>query len=43
MDNREVISKLREHRDELTAAGSSTYACSALLPEEKRTIRPMSI
>jgi predicted nucleotidyltransferase len=43
MDNREVISKLREHRDELTAAGIVHLRVFGSVAEEKRTIRPMSI
>jgi len=43
MDKLHVISKLREHRDELTAAGIVHLRVFVLLPEEKRTIRSMWI
>ena len=41
MDKRHVVSKLRQHRDELTAAGIVHLRVFGLRPEEKRTIRPI--
>ena len=41
MDKHHVISKLREHRDELTAAGIVHLRVFGAVTEERSTICPM--